>query len=367
MKLNFKLPKLTKISDIRLPTLPVDLRKIESFDKEHYRIIAYGLGAVIVLMAVAGLSAFFLSLRGAEQTMVPDLRSMELSKALVTLQAKELYPRVSLRFTDDPLERGKIVDQSPVPGTIVKAGRRIQITVSQGAVADKVENLVGQDINEAKIHLQTLFAGARPLLSIKDPPVYVFDKAPAGIILEQKPLPETEIAGPTQLDLVVSRGPEKPQIRVPDLTGLSIDDVLLQVAKSNLVVNFSMRAAGRSEKRGAVVAQTPTAGSMIQSAARITLTLTAPAIKDKDKHVAGIFSRDLPEYPYPLKVTLESIGPSGTRSPVLTVDHPGGSFTAPYVLDEGDILELSVLDRPVPPRVEVSSSTSSLTETPKEP
>lgn len=365
MKLNFKLPKLTKLSDIRLPTLPVDLRKIESFDKEHYRIMAYGFGAVIVLMAVAGLSAFFLSLRGAEQTMVPDLRSMELSKALVTLQAKELYPRVSLRFTDDPLERGKIVDQSPVPGAIVKAGRRISITVSQGAVADKVENLVGQDLNEAKIHLQTLFAGARPLLSIKDPPVYVFDKAPAGIILEQKPLPETEIAGPTQLELVVSRGPEKPQIKVPDLMGLSVDEVLLQVEKSNLVASFSMRAAGRSERKGAVVSQTPTAGSMIQPNARITVTLTAPAVKDKK--VAGIFSRDLPEYPYPLKVSLESIGPSGTRSPVITVNHPGGPFSAPYVLDEGDILELSVLDRPVPPRVEVTSSTSSLTEPAKEP
>ena len=192
MKLNFKLPKmpnlrnLPKLSEIRLPTLPVDLRKIESFDREHYRVIVYGLAAVIVLMAVAGLSAFFLSLRGAEQTMVPDVRSMELAQALVKLQEKELYPRVSLRFTDNPLDRGKIVDQSPSPGAIVKAGRRIAITVSRGSVADKVENFVGQDIADAKTHLQTLYAGARPLLSVKEPPLYIFDKAPAGTILEQK-------------------------------------------------------------------------------------------------------------------------------------------------------------------------------------
>jgi beta-lactam-binding protein with PASTA domain len=358
MKLNFKLPKLPKLpkfSELRLPTLPVDLRKIESFDREHYRVIAYGLGAVIVLMVVAGLSAFFLSLRGAEQTMVPDVRSMELAQALVKFQEKELYPRVTLRFTDNPLDRGKIVDQSPSPGAIVKAGRRIAITVSRGSVADKVENFVGQDVNEAKIHLQTLFAGARPLLSVKDPPIYIFDKTPAGTVLEQKPLPETEIAGPTQLELVVSRGPEKAQIRVPDLTGLSIDEALLQVEKTDLVVNFSMRAAGKYEHAGAVVAQTPTPGSMIPANARVNVTLSFPS--SAKGQVAGIYRRDLPEYPYPLKVSLESLSASGDRTPIVKVNHPGGAFSSPYVLPEGDVLVLSVLDREVPPRVEVKAAT----------
>jgi beta-lactam-binding protein with PASTA domain len=356
MKLNFKLPKLPrlpKLSEIRLPTLPLDLRKIESFDREHYKVIAYGLGAIIALMVVAGLSAFLLSLRGAEQTMVPDLRSMELAQALVKLQEKELYPRVSLRFTDNPMDRGKIVDQSPSPGAIVKAGRRIAITVSRGSVADKVENFIGQDVNEAKIHLQSLYAGTRPLLSVKEPPVYVFDKATLGTILEQKPLPETEIAGATQLELVVSRGPEKAQVRVPDLGGLSITDALLQVQKMDLVVNFSMRAGGKSERSGAVVAQTPTAGSMIASNARVSVTLSAPA-PSKDQ-VSGIYSRELPEYPYPLKVSLEALSPSGDRTPIVTVNHPGGSFTAPYALPEGYLLVLSVLDREAPPRVEVRS------------
>jgi beta-lactam-binding protein with PASTA domain len=358
MKLDFKLPKklpkIPRLSDLRLPTLPVDLRKIESFDREHYRIMAYGFGAVIVLMFVVGFAAFLLSLRGAEQTMVPDLRGMELAQALVKLQEKELYPRVSLRFTDDPADRGKIVEQSPSAGAIVKAGRRIAVTVSRGSVVERVENFVGQDVNEAKIHLQTLYAGARPLLSVKEPPVYVFDKAPAGTILEQKPLPETEIAGPTQLELVVSRGPEKAQVRVPDLAGLSIDEALLQVEKTDLVVNFSMRPAGKTERAGAVVAQTPAAGSMIPSNARVSVTLSSPHA-EKDQ-VAGIYKRDLPDYPYPLKVSLEARSPSGDRTPIVTVNHPGGAFTAPYVLPEGYVLVLSVLDREVPPRVEVSAS-----------
>jgi eukaryotic-like serine/threonine-protein kinase len=354
MKLNFKLPRLPKLSEIRLPTLPLDMRKIdESFDKDHYRVIAYGLGAVIVLMVVSAFSAFFLTLRGPEETMVPDVKSMDLAQALVKLQDKELYPRISLRFTDNPLDRGKIVDQSPSPGAIVKAGGRIQVTVSRGSVSDKVENFVGLNIDETKIHLQTLYAGARPLLSVKDPPAYVFDKAPAGTILEQKPVPDTEIAGPTLLELVVSSGPAKPKVLVPDLAGLAIKDALLQVQKTDLPVDFSMRPASRSEKPGTVVAQTPAAGSMIAANARVSVTLAAPAADAA--MVSGIYSRELPEYPYPLKVSLVALSPSGESLPLFTVNHPGGSFTAPYVLPKLYTLALFVLDHEVPPRVAVES------------
>ncbi|HET7839378.1 MAG TPA: PASTA domain-containing protein [Rectinemataceae bacterium] len=357
MKLNFrlpKLPKLPKVSDLRLPTLPLDLRKIETFDKDHYKVIAYGLGAIIVLMVVAGLTAFLLSLRGAEQTMVPDIRGMELSQALVKLQEKELYPRVALRFTDNPADKGNIVDQSPAPGAIVKAGRRIQITVSRGAVADKVENFVGQDINEVKTHLLTVFAGGKAIITVKDPPVYIFDKSSAGTILEQKPLPDTQISGATSLEFVVSRGPEKAQILVPDLMGLSISDVCSQVQKTDLVVKFTMRAPGKSEKPGSVVAETPTPGSLIAANARVAVTIAAPA---PSKGLAsGIYSRDLPEYPYPLKVSLEALSANGDRTPVITVNHPGGSFTAPYLLPEDSVLVLTVLDREVPPRVDVKAS-----------
>jgi beta-lactam-binding protein with PASTA domain len=362
MKLNFKLPKLPKISSLRLPSLPIDLRDIGSFDQRHYRVIAYGLGAVIVLMVVVGFAAFSLSLKGAEQTLVPDVKGMELAQALEKLQDKELYPRVALRFTEDPQLRGEIIDQDPVAGSIVKAGRRIQLVVSRGAVAGKIEKFVGLSLDDARIHIQAVFAGTRQLLTIKNPPIYVFDKAPAGTILEQKPLPDTEISGPTQLELVVSRGPDKVQVAVPELVGLSIDQassliqasaILKGAQKTNLVFDFAMRAPGKSERPGTVIAQTPAPGSMIAANSRVSLTLTTPtAVEGK---VAGIYSRDLIVYPYPVTVSLVSLSPTNERTPIFTVDHPGGPFTAPYSVPTGYSLMLFVLDHEVLPRVEVAA------------
>ena len=71
--------------------------------------------------------------------------------------------------------------------------------VSRGVVVDKVENYVGQNIDDVKMHLQTLFStSARPLLSLKEPAMYRFSTENAGTILEQKPTPGTEIIGPHQ-------------------------------------------------------------------------------------------------------------------------------------------------------------------------
>jgi beta-lactam-binding protein with PASTA domain len=343
----FKLPKFPRPSDIKLP---VDLSKIEELDREHYKILAWGLGAIIALMFVAGSVAFFLSLRGAEETMVPDVKGLELPSALIKLQDKELYPRISLRFTDEPTDKGRIVDQRPLAGTIVKAGRRIQLTVSRGPVADKIENYVGQDLNEVQIHLRALFASARPLVSIKDPPMYLFDKSPAGTVIAQKPLPDTKIDGPIALELVVSRGPEKAQVAVPDLTGLGFSDALSLIEKTNVAVIFSMRKPGAKEKAGVVASETPSPGTSMPPSTKIQATVTQPALAKG--MTTGIFERDLPEYPYPLKVSLEVLLPTGERVPLLRVNHPGGKFSAPYLLPDNSILILTVLDREAA-RVEV--------------
>jgi beta-lactam-binding protein with PASTA domain len=296
-------------------------------------------------MTLAGIVAFGLSLKGSEQTMVPDIRGVELSQALVRLQEKELYPRLALRFTDDPNDRGRVVEQRPLPGAIVKAGRRIQLVVSRGPVVDRIENYVGQDLNEVKVHLQTLFSSARPLLTIKDPPVYVFDLAAPGTILEQKPLPDTELGGPIALEFVVSRGPEKAKTVVPNLLGLEYEAALLLVEKSNLPIVVTMRKPEAKEKAGVVVSESPAAGSLVVGFSQLSLAVTFP-VAEKGM-VAGVFSKDLPVYPYPLRVSLDALKPNGERGFIFRLAHPGGSFSVPYFLPEGTVLVLTVLDREV--------------------
>lgn len=326
------------------------LKKLDQLEPRQYRAAIIALVSLVVLMAVSGIIAFFLTLRGEEQTLVPNVVELELSAALVKLQEKELYPRISLRFSSDPESEGKILEQEPLPGAIVKAGRRIALVVSRGAAQDKVGNYLGQHLEEVKAHLQTLFGSTRQLVTVKEPPVYLFDKSPAGTILEQSPAAGTDLAGPTQLTFVVSRGPERAKVKVPDLIGLPLNEATLLIEKSSIAFKFTIRPTEGLERPGTIVAQLPEAGTLQDSSSPVSLVFGAPA--QSEGIVTGLFSHTLPDYPYPLRVILYAESPTKARIPLISVDHAGGLFTVPYALSEGSVLELQVLSRVVA-RIEV--------------
>jgi len=322
-----------------------NLKKLDEIDPRHYRIAIISLVSLIILMGLSGLIAFSLTLHGNEQTLVPNVVDMELSAALIRLQEKELYPRVSLRFSSNPETRGKILEQDPSAGAIVKAGRRISLVISRGAAQDKVGDYVGQTLDEVKIHLQTVFASTRQLITVREPPVYVYDKNPAGTILQQSPAPNVDLAGPTQLDFVVSRGPEQAKVKVPDLVGLPLQDAALLIEKSGIAFKFAVRTPEGRERPGTIVAQLPAPGTLEDPLAPVSIVYAmAPKI---DGVVAGLFTQALPEYPYPLKTVLYAEPPSGARIPLITVDQPGRQFTMPYAVPEGSVLVLQVENKVV--------------------
>jgi len=323
----------------------IDPKRLDNLEPRQYRIAIISLATLVVLMGLSGLVAFFLTLRGEEQTLVPDVINLELSTALVKLQEKELYPRISLRFSNDPESKDRILEQDPRPGAIVKAGRRIALVVSRGAAQDKVGDYVGQTVDEVKIHLQTVFGSTRQLITIKEPLVYVYDKSPAGTILEQSPAPEVELSGPTQLTFVVSRGPEKAKVKVPDLVGLSLADAALQIEKAAIAFQFSLRSPEGREKPGTVVAQLTAPGTLEDASESVSIVFAVPS--PAEGVVTGLFSMSLPEYPYPLRTTLYAEPPTGSRLPLISVDHPGRQFTMPYTVPVGSILVLQVLNKVV--------------------
>ena len=332
--------------------LHIDVGAIEGHVGNRLRFcipLAIGL---IVFVGVIALAVFFAAIRGAEQTMVPDVRDLELTEALLELQVKELYPRIQLRYSRSAADRGRILEQSPEPGTIVKAGRRIRLVVSQGVVISHIENYVGRTIDEVRMDIQTLFASAgagayatgQPLLSLKEPFMYEYSPEPPGTILQQSPGPGSPVSGPTVLELVISRGLENELIAVPALTGLSVDAALALLGELGAPFAFSWSPPRSGEKPETVLSQSPAAGTVVAAATELSLVAGEPA-ELAEGEVFALFSYDLPPNPYPLAVTLEAILPSGERRVLAAMNHPGGKFVVPYRLPVGSTLILSRLNR----------------------
>ncbi len=330
-----------------IPEIRIDFNALADKLREHSRILILS-GITVLALTIAGcLVIFSITLKGSEQVMVPNIEGKDLAVAMLELQAKELYPKIQLRYSNNPDDRGVILDQSPSPGAIVKAGRRINLVVSRGVIVDRIENFVGQNIDDVKIHLQTLFTSmAVPLLAIQEPPLFRFSPSSAGTILEQSPAPDTAITGPIQLSLVVSRGPENDRVNVPSITGATISETLAKIGKTPVIFDFTARDPDWKETAGTVVSQMPAENSLVTAYSRVSAVLAMP-VKPTDGKIYGIFTETLPVYPYPFQIKLEAVTTKGDRYEMISMKHPGGSLTIPYALPEGTVLVLTILNKEV--------------------
>ena len=333
----------------------LDLEAIEGYVANHLRLFISMAAGLVVFVGIIAVSVFFIYVRGAEQTMVPDVEGQDLTAALLDLQVKELYPRIQLRFTESSSEKGLVMEQNPKPGTIVKAGRRIQLMVSQGVMINTVENFVGRNVDDVRIDLQTMISsqavssGNAPvpqLITLREPLMYEYSSEPAGIVLQQRPEPGTTISSPTMLELVVSRGPENTRVRLPNLLGMSLAETMEQIGLTGIDFEFSFRPLRVGEKPETVVVQEPAGDTLAASTTRVSITV-APPDTVPEGEVFGLFRYEMAKNPYPLLIRLESIHPSGDRQRLLSVQYAGGLLTVPYRQPVGSVLVLFMLNREI--------------------
>lgn len=329
-----------------MPKFLEKIKKIlpDSCDDQNtrfFKIMIYVTTGLLFFMILSGSIAFMIVLKGAEEVMVPDVIGMKLEDALISAQERGLNSRIQLKNSSNPADKGNVIEQDPHPGTIRKAGSQIILRVSKGAVIDKIENYVGWNLNDLEAHLRTLFNTFGPLLKIGEPVMRVYSDKPEGTILEQKPLPGTDLSGLTELQLVVSRGPEGKTFAVPDFSGLDYMQAMKMAAGRNLSFLFTQREGKSNEGRGVVVSQKPQSGEFVPAGTIMQFTITPPA--RSGERVFGILERVLPEYPVHVEMKFESISPDGAREEFLRMKHRGGAIAFPYFFEEGTSILITAL------------------------
>ena len=327
--------------------------------------------AVFILMGIACIAVFTYMNKGYEEVLVPNVVGKNLTKALLEMQEKELYPRLQLRYSEMPGEAGQVLSQDPKSGTIVKAGRRVTLVVSRGVMVDHVGNYVGMNLDTLKTTLDTLYGGSdMPSLYIENP-VFKIDDAPVGTILEQDPPEGTPISQPVALSLVVSRGPSKPVVKVPELKGKAIADVLSEIGKINLIFDFTGHVAEAGEIPGTVSSVQEFESGEVPEYSHVAVDFAFAPIgtefsgdtvvenknkgkteneiaesmkKNTDGFSQGIFSTEIAKYPFAVPVKLDAIPQEGGSYTVAAFNHVGGKITVPYAVPHGTVLVFSVIN-----------------------
>ena len=306
-------------------------------------IVITSLVMLIVFIAVSTL-VFFISLKSAEQVMVPNVVGKDLPEALLDLQARELYPRIQLRYSQKADEKGLILEQDPSPGAIVKGGKRIELVVSQGTVIDTVQNYIGENIEDVQNRIRELFtSGSRQYLQIKQPYLTKYSAEPAGTILEQEPAAGTPISNNMELTFVVSKGTQAETTQVPDMAGADLKKIYQVMQRA--AVTFAFTAGSTTGTDITVQQQSAAAQSGVPVFSPVTLTVSLP--ESANGMVSGILKTTLAEFPYPFTVSLYAAYPNGDKDLLTSFRHPGGAYSVPYTVPEGTKLSLEVLNKEV--------------------
>jgi eukaryotic-like serine/threonine-protein kinase len=240
---------------------------------------------VLLLLIVVGMTAAIVTMHfaihGAEVA-VPDFRGMTGPDAGQRAAAAGLTVHVENRLYSTEIPAGRVSNQSPAPGAIVRSGWRVWLTESLGPQKLAIPNLLGKDQRVAQIEvrraeMQTGIVAAMP-----------WPDAPQGTVIAQSPAADAAgVQSPIMNLLVASAGTSASTsngLVMPAVTGEVFTAAALSLTRMGLhlapvkeqdlhVAGPAGSAASPAVASGTVVAQDPPAGFRVDPSTPIQLTV----------------------------------------------------------------------------------------------
>lgn len=221
---------------------------------------------VFILASAAFLSAITamrIAIHGREVSM-PNLVGKGVSEASSDLRSRGLILRVADRvYSEQPINT--VVRQTPSPGMLMKVSQQAHVVLSLGQRALQIPALEGNSLRVSRIELLRggLQVGEVSALSLPD--------VAADTVVLQSPRPGAGAATP-RVDVLVSQGPREDSYVMPHLIGMNVADAVRRLESVNIKRKLNTLSAPQWP-HGAVVDQTPTAGTRIAISTTAELTV----------------------------------------------------------------------------------------------
>jgi len=189
----------------------------------------------VLVACIAISSAYFYLITYTEQDQVvevPDLTGYDMYEAEVFLKESRLEAKIIDSLYLPAKKGGEIVDQEPIPGSSVKTGRKIYLTIARyEAPMVKLPNIIDQTIPLAMAKLNSYDIKVDQIIhrpsdctdcvigiEIKGKKVAVGAKLAKGSKIN------LVVAKGSKINLVVGEGATGEKIAVPMLYGLTVDE-----------------------------------------------------------------------------------------------------------------------------------------------
>lgn len=193
---------------------------------------------------------------------LPNVEGMPIEQAAMMLNDLNLEVDT---YNDDianvPFDH--ITNQTPEAGQRVRVGRTITLGVNTPADDVPLPDLMGMMLEQASERLQSLGFEVGKV-------TYDFSDQPERTIIAQEPAVSTPTRTGSNVNVVLSRGPEVPRVTLPDLRGLRVEQARARLSELNMP-NVSLIAGGISSAPNTILAQRPQAGQTVLASVPVTL------------------------------------------------------------------------------------------------
>ena len=163
-----------------------------------------------------------------------------------------------------------MLDQDPAAGEMVEEGSTIDLAVARPIPTNSVPDVSGLSEEDATEALED--AG----FAVGEVTEEFSDEVPTGIVISTDPAIDTELPQGTEVDLVISMGPEF--VAVPDIVDLSEAEALDELDSAGLSAGDATEASDETIVAGNVISSDPAADTEVAPGSAVAYVLsTGPA------------------------------------------------------------------------------------------
>jgi len=181
------------------------------------------------VMAAAGYYVFTETLAGGQHVTVPNIEGMPITKVAYLLADQGLELGQQTQVPHPSIPKYCVITQRPAAGRVVRMGRKVYPTVSMGADFLQTPDLLNKTLEDARKELAQSSFRMGTVARIPS-------NTPRDLVLAQDPPPGADLADQGNIHLLVSGGSAQPSAFMPDLRGLSVQQVLAMLAPYNVTL-----------------------------------------------------------------------------------------------------------------------------------
>lgn len=194
---------------------------------------------------------------------LPNVEGMPIDQAAVMLNGLNLEVDT---YNDDieniPFDH--VTSQTPEAGQRVRLGRTITLGVNTPADDVPLPNVNGMMLEQASERLQSFGFEVGKV-------TYDFSDQPESTIIAQEPAASIPTRTGSNVNVILSRGAQVPQVTLPDLRGVSLNQARASLTELGMD-NISVVAGGLSaDAPNTILAQRPQAGQTVLASVPVTL------------------------------------------------------------------------------------------------